>query len=352
MFTIPVISSNSRYSPDSSGMMHLNALNGSLSSSQRSLSSCSNCLPSYEEAVTNGPLFGLFNVNGGDASSTTNHRHQPHRHNQHHPRCHHHHDCHNHHHNHHHHIHFPQSYHSPNNNNNNDDDYDVDYEDDDGADEEGNFYYSPPTYHEVLFPGGTGSGTGSGRGPSRSPSPRPPRSQSDNAGRWLDVEVQGERLAKVTVSSTRSKSPLLSHFLPKSPRRSSSRLEDKQPVPTCTSKGGNGSEGKRKQGSEKSTLSVAKDKLYRVFSPMLTRKGDRHRSSSAKPASRKKTHSSADDENSEEEEMTSPPVRMCVAPGRSKGSGVRSGQFDDLKGHKAGKQHKSKSPHKHSHRTK
>ncbi|KAK7115397.1 hypothetical protein V1264_001272 [Littorina saxatilis] len=100
MFNIPVISHNARLTSGSSGMMHLNALNGSSwwrpSDDNNSLTSCP---PSYEEAVNNGPSFGLFNVNGGE---TTTHLHQTQ-----------HHHCHNQQNNNH--LHFPQSHHRPNN---------------------------------------------------------------------------------------------------------------------------------------------------------------------------------------------------------------------------------------------
>lgn len=72
MFTIPVISSSTRCVSESSGAMPLNALNGSCQMyNDEPLSSPG--LPSYEEAVTSGSMFGLFNVNGGE---DLNHRSQ------------------------------------------------------------------------------------------------------------------------------------------------------------------------------------------------------------------------------------------------------------------------------------
>ncbi|KAL8559710.1 hypothetical protein ACOMHN_002243 [Nucella lapillus] len=81
MFNLPVISSSSRHSPDSSGMMHLNALNGSCHNDHNDTPSIHGATPpSYEDAFQSAPLFGLFSMNGVDGSHSTPHHHQYHHH--------------------------------------------------------------------------------------------------------------------------------------------------------------------------------------------------------------------------------------------------------------------------------
>lgn len=78
MFTLPAISGNSRYCADSSGIMPLNALNGS-SYMYNDESSTLSRPPSYEEAVSSDSMFGLFIVNSGDSyHNSVSHQHAHH----------------------------------------------------------------------------------------------------------------------------------------------------------------------------------------------------------------------------------------------------------------------------------
>ena len=164
MFNIPVISNNARLTPPSSGAMHLNALNGSSYMCSDDSSSASS-LPSYEEALSNAPLFGLFNVNGGDII----HHHQHH---------------HNYHHHNNSHIHFPQSHHTPN------------------ISAGG---YPPPTYQELLS-----AATESGSDASSHSCHEPPRtgrpesrlqSRDSNVAERDDPDELCERLPRLSIVS-------------------------------------------------------------------------------------------------------------------------------------------------------
>ncbi|XP_025076173.1 uncharacterized protein LOC112553279 isoform X1 [Pomacea canaliculata] len=278
MFTLPAISGNSRYCADSSGIMPLNALNGS-SYMYNDESSTLSRPPSYEEAVSSDSMFGLFIVNSGDSyHNSVSHQHAHH----------------------------------------------------DQLDQ-------PPNYHDLLSP--TGS-TASADKPSNRNAPYVSR-DSDTA-EYLDTSLDNQCTRFSQIDIVGSTSTLTSPVPSPRPhsRKHESKKSDKTKVRTGSSSG-----WRKHLSSEKSALSVARDRLYRVLSPALSRRSE-HLESHKKGGSGKVQLCSPRGQDSEEEEATSHPVRMHISSSRHRSGGAD--HFDDIRS--SGKPHKDKQRHKHGDR--
>ncbi|XP_076470486.1 uncharacterized protein LOC143300594 [Babylonia areolata] len=339
MFNLPVISSSSRHSPESCGMMHLNALNGSCDSDSSCLSASAGP-PSFEDSLTGGPLFGLFSMNGGDSS------------------CHYSHHNHHNHHSHHHQSSTPSSQSSSAVSG-----YCRVRDRSPGCYVRGNLPsvcvvqqpppHPPPVYKEHLSPSRrreTGSDVTMPAANERPGSRR--RGSVGLVVESFEMEEQCGRLSQISLAG--GSAPLHSSLpLPKSPRLgSSSRSKSHKETLTPNRKSGNGGWQKH-SGSEKSALASAKDRLYRVFSPMFSRKQERRAETPTKDGSRKKgmPSRSAGNESSEEEDAVSHPARGARLPSGRAGS-PHPDQFDDLGWGNNDKARRGKlhpNPHHHHH---